>query len=64
MKMYDEINNFRKEYVFEKYTRIVNDFKDYDKISKVKMLDVIYDVYSDYNNLYSKRIKVFKNGFR
>lgn len=37
MKMYDEINGFRKEYVYEQYTRIVEDFKDYEKITKVKM---------------------------
>ena len=51
MKMYEEINHLKKEYVYERYTRIVHDFKDYDKITKVKMLDAIYDVYSDYNNI-------------
>lgn len=51
MKMYEEINHFKKEYVYERYTRIVPDFKDYDKVTKVKMLDAIYDVYSDYNNI-------------
>lgn len=51
MKMYEEINGFKKEYVYERYTRIVHDFKDYDKITKVKMLDAIYDVYSNYNNI-------------
>lgn len=51
MKMYEEINHFKKEFVYERYTRIVKNFKDYDKITKVKMLDAIYDVYSDYNNI-------------
>ncbi len=51
MKMYDEIRNLKKEYVFERYTRIVEKYKDYDKITKVKMLDEIYNVYSDYNNI-------------
>ena len=51
MKMYEEINCFKKEYVYERYTRIVPNFKDYDRITKVKMLDAIYDVYSDYNNI-------------
>lgn len=51
MRMYDEIKRFKKEYVFEKYTRIVDNFKDYDKITKIKMLDEIYDVYNDYNNI-------------
>jgi len=41
MKMYEEINHFKKEYVYERYTRIVPDFKDYDKVTKVKMLDAI-----------------------
>lgn len=51
MKMYEKINGFKKEYVYERYTRIVPNFKDYDRITKVKMLDAIYDVYSDYNNI-------------
>lgn len=51
MKMYDEINHFRKEYVYEQYTRIVENFKDYEQITKVKMLDAIYNVYSDPNNI-------------
>lgn len=51
MKMHEEINHLRKEYVFESYTRIVYNNKDYEKITKVKMLDAIYDVYSDYNNI-------------
>lgn len=51
MKMYDEINGFRKEYVYEQYTRIVEDFKDYEKITKVKMLDAIYKVYDNPDNI-------------
>ena len=51
MKMSEEIKGFKKEYVYDKYTRIVNNFKDYDKITKVKMLDAIYNVYNDYNNI-------------
>ncbi len=51
MKMYDKINGYRKEYVYEQYTRIVNDFKDYDRISKVKMLDAIYKVYDKEENI-------------
>lgn len=51
MKMYEKINGFKKEYVYERYTRIVHDFKDYDKITKIKMLDAIYDVYNNYNNI-------------
>ena len=51
MKMYDEIKYLNKEYVYEMYIRIVEEYKDYDKITKVKMLDAIYNVYSDYNNI-------------
>lgn len=36
--MYEEINNYRKEHVYEQYTRIVDDFKNYDRISKTKMI--------------------------
>lgn len=49
--MYGEINSFRKEYVYEQYTRIVEDFKDYEKITKVKMLDAIYKVYDNPDNI-------------
>ena len=49
--MYERINWYKKEYVFENYSRIVDDFKDYDKISKKKMLESIYKVYSDYHNI-------------
>ena len=51
MKMYEGINGFRKEYVYEQYTRIVEDFKDYDKITKVKMLDAIYKIYDNPDNI-------------
>ena len=51
MKMYNEINGFRKEHVYEEYTRIVEDFKDYEKITKVKMLDAIYKVYDNPDNI-------------
>ena len=49
--MYDEIKCFRKEYVYEQYTRIVKKFKDYEKITKVKMLDAIYNFYAEPNNI-------------
>ena len=51
MKMYDEINNLKKEYVYEQYTRIVEDYKDYEKITRVKMLDAIYKVYDNPDNI-------------
>ena len=64
MKMNDEIKHYNKEYVYDKYTRIVTNFKDYNKISKTKMLEAIYNVYSDYNNIInictSKELKYLK----
>lgn len=51
MKMFEEIKDFRKEYVYEQYTRIVEDFKEYDKITKTKMLEAIYKVYEDSYNI-------------
>lgn len=49
MKLMDEIKYMNKEYVYEGYYRIVSNPKDYDKITKVKMLNEIYNLYSDYN---------------
>ncbi len=51
MKMYDEIKYYKKEYVHEQYTRIVEKFKAYEKITKVKMLAEIYKVYDNPDNI-------------
>ncbi len=51
MKIMDEIKYYNKEFVFEQYTRIILDYKDYEKITKVKMLEEIYKIYSDYKNI-------------
>lgn len=51
MKMLEEVKHLRKEFVYEQYTRIVPDFKDYEKITKTKMIEDIYKSYSDYNNI-------------
>ena len=51
MKLYDEIKYFRKDYVYEQYVRIVDEFKDYEKITKVKMIKAIYDVYNEPDNI-------------
>ncbi len=48
--MSERINWYKKEYVFEQYTRIVPNFKNYERISKKKMLEEIYKVYS-YENI-------------
>jgi len=50
-KMYERINWYKKEYVHEQYSRIVPHFKDYDKITRKKMLEAIYKVYSECNNI-------------
>ena len=50
-KMIDLIKGYKKEYVYEQYTRIVYDYKKYDNITKKKMIQEIYKVYSDYNNI-------------
>ena len=51
MKMKTEINSFRKDFVYDQYSRIVLNFKKYDKITKTKMLEAIYQVYQDYTNI-------------
>lgn len=50
-KMCERISWYKKEYVHEQYSRIVEHFKDYDKITKKKMLESIYKVYNDSNNI-------------
>lgn len=49
--MYERINWYRKDYIFEQYTRIVSKFKNYDRISRKKMLEEVYKVYEDSNNI-------------
>ena len=50
-KMYERIKWYKKEYVHDYYSRIVKPFKDYEKITKTKMLEAVYKVYEDYNNI-------------
>ena len=40
-KMYERINWYKKEYVHEQYSRIVDKFKDYEKITKKKMIEEV-----------------------
>ena len=51
MKIFEEINHLRKEFVFEQYTRIVEDFKDYDKVTRKQMIKEIYKVYENPQNI-------------
>lgn len=50
-KIYERINWYIKDYIHEKYTRIVYNFKDYEKISRVKMVEEVYKIYDNYNNI-------------
>ena len=51
MKMFEKIKYYKKEFVYEQYTRIVEEFKDYDRITKTKMLEEIYKVYDNPDNI-------------
>ena len=53
MKMLEEVKHLRKEFVYDQYSRIVPEFKDYERITKTKMMEAIYKVYSDYKNIIS-----------
>jgi len=45
--MIERIKAYKKEYVYKVYVQIVEDIKEYDKITKTKMLEEIYKVYSN-----------------
>ena len=64
-KIYERINWYRKDFIHERYTRIVYDFKDYEKISRTKMLEEVYKIYDDYNNIKdictTRELKYLKN---
>lgn len=51
MKIKEEINNIQKEDVFDTYTRVIENFKNYNKISRSKMIDEICREYSNYQNI-------------
>lgn len=42
---------YDKGFVFDLYSRIYPDFKNYDKITKKKMIEKIREFYSNYNNI-------------
>lgn len=44
-------SRFPKDDIFDKYSRIVKNWKEYDKVSKNKMFDEIIKEYSNYNNI-------------
>ena len=47
MKALEYIKNYKKGFVFEQYTRIIANFKEYEKITKVKMLEALYKKYGN-----------------
>ncbi len=51
MKIFERIKDYKKEYVYDIYIRICSKIKEYDNISKNKMIREIYKVYEDYYNI-------------
>ena len=54
----DKINQYDKDYVFEQYVKVVRNFKNYDRISRGKMLDAIYE---EYQKAYETRKAIIDN---
>lgn len=53
MKLRDELIKLSKEKVYDKYQSLVYDTKDYEKITRSKMIDEIIKEYNDDNYLYN-----------
>ena len=51
MTLKEAFKGYKKEYVYSQYTRIIVKFKDYERISKNKMLDEIIKFYSNPENI-------------
>ena len=51
MSIYEELKHFSKDYVYEQYIKIVEDPKDYENITKIKMIDAICKIYSNPDNI-------------
>ena len=51
MKIKEEINDYKKEWVHNCYTRIIVNFKDYEKISRKQMIDEVVEYYANYENI-------------
>lgn len=65
MKLIEEVKGFRKENVYEYYFKISDNPKDYDKITKTKIIQEVFKIYSDYNNIIDictqKELKYLEN---
>ena len=51
MKIIDNINMYDKDGVFDSYSRIVEDFKDYDNVTRKQMIKEMYKVYETSENI-------------
>ena len=52
MKLVDEFIRREKYYVYDLYSRIVFDAKDYDKITRKKMIEEIVDEYKNHPEIF------------
>lgn len=52
-KIRDYLKIYNKKGIYDVYTKIIYEFKDYEKITKNKMIDAICKEYSDYENILS-----------
>lgn len=68
MKLLEEIKDYKKEYVYECYFKISDNPKDYDKITKTKIIQEVFKIYSDYNNIIDictqKELKYLENALK
>lgn len=51
MTLKEQVKHFRKDYIHRNYSRIIKNFKDYDKISRNKIIDEIKKEYDNPNNI-------------
>ena len=64
MKLKDYLKSWSKQSTYELYIRLIYEIKDYEKITKNKMIDDIVDIYHEPNYLFNiykeKEIKFLK----
>jgi len=51
MKLEELVKKISKESVFESYTKLVENFKDFEEIEKEEMVEEIKNIYKDYQNI-------------
>ena len=47
----EKIKDYQKDAIYNMYVRIVKSFKEYEQISRKKMIEEVYKIYEDYNNI-------------